>query len=404
MNPNDPIAAGLTRRQTLLAFLGAAGLSACGGGGDVAGVGAGGTGSFSVGPITGFGSIIVNGIRYDDSSATITNDGQTFSRSGLRLGMVVAVQGSTVVNGVSTGTRIALGSELVGPAVNLTGSGFEVLGQTVLVNASTFFVPSLRNLADLQANDVVEVHGVAVAGTPNTLQATYIERKSRATEEYRIQGIVTAHDAGLKTFSIGTLNMSYASTDTDDVRVTPNLGALVRVRLLAGTGPVWTVERIRRPEDGLDDFSDDVEFKGTITAFTSTRNFSVNQIPVDASGARFPEGEAGIELGAYVEVEGLLVNGVFMASEVELEDEDENEDEDDEFELHGTISGATTSGSGGSFTLTSSGGVSMSVDWSNTTVFEDGTFANLTSNQRAEVKGTIASGNRITATKIEFES
>ena len=33
MNKHDPIPAGLTRRQTLLAMLGAAGLSACGGGG-----------------------------------------------------------------------------------------------------------------------------------------------------------------------------------------------------------------------------------------------------------------------------------------------------------------------------------------------------------------------------------
>jgi hypothetical protein len=41
MIPNDPNSAGLTRRQTLLALLGAAGLIACGCGGDVAGVGVG---------------------------------------------------------------------------------------------------------------------------------------------------------------------------------------------------------------------------------------------------------------------------------------------------------------------------------------------------------------------------
>lgn len=321
MNKHDPIPAGLTRRQTLLAMLGAAGLSACGGGGDVAGVGMGGTGSFSVGPITGFGSIIVNGIRYDDSTASITSDDSPFLRSDLRLGMVVAVQGSPVdSNGRSTATRIALGSELVGPAVSLTGSGFSVLGQVVQVDSSTFYGPSLGTLSGLRANDVVEVHGVAIAGTPNTLRATYIERKSPSTDEYRIQGIVTAHDAVLETFSIGTLNMSYASTDPDDVRVSPNLGALVRVRLLAGTGPVWTVERIRRPEDGLDPFNADVEFKGTISAFTSLSSFSVNQIPVNATGAEFPEGTGGITPGAYVEVRGRLVDGVFRANRVKPED------------------------------------------------------------------------------------
>ena len=53
-------------------------LSACGGGGggtvaggSGSGVGSGGTG-ISVGPITGFGSIIVNGITYDTQTAAIT--------------------------------------------------------------------------------------------------------------------------------------------------------------------------------------------------------------------------------------------------------------------------------------------------------------------------------------------
>lgn len=393
---------GITRRQTLLALLGAAGLSACGGGGDVAGVGAGGTGSFAVGPITGIGSIIVNGVRYDDSSASISSDDSPFRREDLRLGMVVAVQGSPAVNGQSTATRIVLGGELVGPITSKGTDTLEVLGQTVNILPGTVFATS-GGLGALNTNDVVEVHGIANPAT-NTLDATYVERKS-SVSEYRIQGRVAAHDAVARTFSIGSLQLDYSTTPADRVRVTPTAGTLVRVRLgTTATGGVYPVNRIRKPEDSFSGFSGEVEFKGTITAFTSSASFSVNDLPVDASGAAFPEGTGGIVAGAFVEIKGALVNGVVVATRVKPDDDGTPGTVGTEFELHGTISAATTAGSGGSFTLTSSGGVAVSVDWTSSVTFRDGTAANLVNGRRVEVKGTLASGNRVNATRISFES
>lgn len=393
---------GITRRQTLLALLGAAGLSACGGGSDVAGVGAGGTGSFAVGPITGIGSIIVNGVRYDDSSASISSDDSPFRREDLRLGMVVAVQGTPAVNGQSSATRIVLGGELVGPIATKGTDTLEVLGQTVNISASTVFANS-GGFAALNTSDVVEVHGIADPAT-NALDATYVERKSSASE-YRLQGRVTVHDATARTFSIGSLPMSYAATDPDRVRVTPAVGTLVRVRLgTTATGGVYPVNRIRKPEDSFSGFSGEVEFKGTITAFTSSTRFSVNDLPVDASGATFPEGTGGIVAGAFVEIKGTLVNGAVVATRVKPDDDGAPGSVGTEFELHGTISAATTAGSGGSFTLTSSGGVAVDVDWASSVTFRDGTAANLVNGRRVEVKGTLASGNRVNATRISFES
>lgn len=401
MNKHDPIEAGLTRRQTLLAMLGAAGLSACGGGGDVAGVGQGGTGAFSVGPITGLGSIIVNGIRYDDSRASISDDDSPFGREDLRLGMVVAVQGSPAVLGQSTATRIVLGGELVGPIASkaVDGLSFVVLGQTVNIGGSTVFA-NRSGLSALNTNDVVEVHGIANPAN-DSIDATYVEYKSLASE-YRIQGIVDSIGAGDR-FTINGLQMDY--TDADDVRVIPVVGALVRVRL--ATAPVdgaYPVNRIRKPEDSFSGFSGEVEFKGTITAFSSTASFSVNDLPVNASGASFPEGTAGIEAGAFVEVKGTLINGVVVAGRVKLDDDGTAGGAGTEFELHGTVSAATTPGSSGSFTLTSSGDVAVPVDWTSGTVFRDGSSADLLGpNALVEVKGTLTSGNRITATRISFE-
>ena len=387
-------------------MLGAAGLSACGGGGDVAGVGQGGTGAFSIGPITGLGSIIVNGIRYDDSApgVSILSDDSTFRREDLRLGMVVAVQGSPAVNGQSTATRIVLGGELVGPIASKATNSFVVLGQTVNVTNSTFYDPSITGgLAGLTVGQAVEVHGIADPAT-NSLTATYIELKS-SPSEYRLQGVVTAHDPVAKAFSIGALDMSYATTPVDRVRVTPLVGALVRVRLgTSAVGGVYPVNRIRKPEDSFSGFSGEVEFKGTITAFTDSRTFSVNDLPVDARSATLPADESGIETGAFVEVKGSLVDGVVVATRVTPEDHGTAGGTGTEFELHGTVSVAATSGSGGSFTLTSSGGVAVAVSWTSGIEFRKGTAANLVNGRRVEVKGTLSGGSTVTATRISFES
>ena len=92
-----------TRRHALLALLGTALLPACGGGTDVAGVSSGGTGSFTSGTITGLGSVIVNGIRYDDSTASVTIGGVSSAASALQLGMVVRIQGSAITAPVTAG-------------------------------------------------------------------------------------------------------------------------------------------------------------------------------------------------------------------------------------------------------------------------------------------------------------
>ena len=61
------------RAQTWLrALLFAAILGGCGGGVDSGGTG--GAATYANGPITGSGSIIVNGVRFDDSAAAISDD------------------------------------------------------------------------------------------------------------------------------------------------------------------------------------------------------------------------------------------------------------------------------------------------------------------------------------------
>src|SRR5690242_7106261 len=74
-------------------------LSGCGGGGDAGSAmsSPAAQSSFAAGAISGFGSVIVNGVRFDDSKARISDDvGNAAASSSLRLGMQVEIHGGAV--------------------------------------------------------------------------------------------------------------------------------------------------------------------------------------------------------------------------------------------------------------------------------------------------------------------
>ncbi|HET9204789.1 MAG TPA: DUF5666 domain-containing protein, partial [Burkholderiaceae bacterium] len=129
--------AGWALRLCIAVAMCAALLAACGGGG---GVGTGGTGSFASGPITGFGSIIVNDVHYDDSQARVeTDDGSARSRDDLRLGMMVEIEADEVRNDAATARRVRIVSELIGRVDAVGRNALVVNGLTVRANAGTVY-------------------------------------------------------------------------------------------------------------------------------------------------------------------------------------------------------------------------------------------------------------------------
>ena len=396
---------GITRREGLLTLLGSAlALAGCGGGGGsgVAGVSSGGTGSFSVGPITGFGSIILNnnGVRIDDSSASVTDDDGNDMRGKLKLGMLCTVNASVVVAARATAQSIVASGELQGRIVGIPDASqktFVVLGQTVRVTGSTVFDVSLPTGFSGLANDtIVEVHGV-LDPAANTMTATFIEKKN-SPALFKIQGLASNHDGIAKKFNIGSIRINYSTTT--DVRTPPANGTLVRVRLTAVLPPVaapaeWTATRIRAPENASED-RDEAEVEGSITAFTSPTQFSVSGIVVNASSARFDDGTAGLAVGVRVEVKGRVSGGVLIAERVKIKDR--NKVNNLEFELHGTASNVTAT------TFEVRG---VKVNFTGTTLFRNGSAANLVNGAQIEVKGvasnSTASSTSINATRISFE-
>lgn len=397
-----PLIEGIDRRDALLltALASALALAGCGGGGGtdggstVAGVSSGGTGSFSSGSITGFGSIIVGGVRFDDSKASSIldiDDGNRDLRGQLQLGMVVRVKGKPKNGNSADAETIEVRSELLGPveSADATAKTLAVLGQTVQISGTTIFEEGLTGLAALAIGNTVEVHGF-VDPLTNKLTATRIERKVLANvKAFKLQGTISALDAAARTFRIGTLAISFAAPV--NLPSSPALanGLLVRVRLgVTLAGGSRQALQIRAVEPEVQD-RDEAEVEGTITAFTSSSKFSVNGLAVDASGAVVP---AGLQLGGRVDVEGKLVGGVLVAKKVGLEDENDPL----KFELLGTV--GTLNPTSNTFVVRG-----VTVDYS-AAEFRKGTVSGLASGARVEVKGVAsADGTKVKATQISFE-
>lgn len=351
MMKNRPSTLNVNRRTALLAMAGSAlQLAACGGGIDVAGLSSGGTGSFTSGTIVGLGSIIVNGIRYEDSEATINGVRYDESSNPLKLGMVVSIQGSsTQPSGTpgaplqATASQIRYGSEWRGPLgeVDTVNGRFTLLGQQVEVMASTVFdgVTDLARLAALILPACVEVYGYLDAGSGH-LQATRVEVKA-SLQDYRLSGVVAQKSD--VSFKLGTTTIEYGSgTPQPD---NWGVGSLVHVRLQASLPPLTALE-ISTPAQTLSDFElgedDEAELEGTVTAWSagSTR-FAVNGIEID--GSAIPNLAAlGLAIGVRVEVEGRISSGQIIASQIEVKgSSSELKDDVAEYEFHGQLSELT---------------------------------------------------------------
>lgn len=377
-------------------------VTGCGGGVDTGGTGTPGALSFSTGRIAGFGSVIVNGVRFDDSTAAVVDDdGTAHDRSELKLGMTVEVHGGPVVTDASAGTststatNVKFGTAINGPvqAIDVAGSTLNVLGQSVKVDAATVFDGFANGLASVQAGNLVEVSAL-LDQTTGIYTATRIEFES-ALAEYRLRGVIANLDATAKTFTIGGATINYAGIPAAQMATVVN-GALVRVKLqTAQQGSTWIATQVGSATVQIADQAE-AEVEGFITEFVSLGNFKVQGITIDASGSNVVFANvtpAQLANGSRVEVEGVTAAGVLVARKVALKQSDGG---DQEFELHGLIESVDAAGQ--SFVLRG-----VVVTYASTTRFDNGSAANLVVGASVEVKGLLSgNGGGVAATRVKF--
>ena len=283
---------------------------------------------FAYGPVTTFGSIVVNGVRYETDSAEFFVDDGSGSQGDLRVGDVVVVKGTINDDGLSgTADQVFFDDAVTGPvqSVDPALSEMVVLGQRVLVGPDTSFDDSFVNpsLAGMTIGDIVEITGQFDAN--GDILATRIEPKPAALL-YEVHGIVSNLDAGNSTFQLGNLVVDYeeAQIDNDFPGGQISNGDFVEAKgspPLGGAGELIATivdfeSLLPNPVDG-----DRVEIEGFITRFISAQDFDVAGLPVTTSGSTvFQGGDAtNLDLNVKVEVEGdVNASGVLVATKVDI--------------------------------------------------------------------------------------
>jgi len=307
-------------------------LVACGGGGDAsapdqtAGVGSGGTGSFSSGTITEFGSVVVNGIHFDQTTAEVKDaDGQVHPYTDLKLGMNVQLDASSISQEagkqVAKALYISYAPDLLGPIDAVGTDTLTVMGQTVRI------LPSPRTrldeswtggLADLKAGDVVEVYGFHDAGT-DTFVATRVARPDpiKVIDHYVVRGVI--QDLTATGCRIGKQQLAYVWPSKPGLRngrvATAHLYPFAFTTGMGGsTSVLWQAQSMTLSTPLVSD-RDDARVEGLVTELIAGQpaQFSVNGVMVGARGFNCTACVA-LKVGDRVSVKGALVAGTIMAT------------------------------------------------------------------------------------------
>jgi Domain of unknown function (DUF5666) len=287
----------------------------------VAAVRTGGTGlAVEYGEIEGFGSIIVNGVHYDERAANIIiNGAPNQPRHLLELGMIVEVQG-TVDAARTTGVAntVIVNRTLVGEvqSVDLAKGEFTVLNQRVRPSTTVQIVGVSQN-STIRPGLFVGIYGLHDATTGGVI-ATRLEGLDSAPQSL-IRGTVTRLSA--TQFNIGSLVVSRANATVSNGSHLEN-GAFVEA-----AGVFDAAQSTLRPEtikvtkevEGAE--GADTELTGYVAGFQSLSGFTLAGVTVDASGAKFENGTAAeLTNGRKVGAEGHFMGGVLMAENIQFKD------------------------------------------------------------------------------------
>ena len=358
--------------QASLAVMTISALTACSSGGDGStdGSAAGGTTAVtSSGVITAFGSVIVNGFRYetenariisaDDDSVILENPSNAQLQAVLGVGQVITVRGSRSDDGNGVADSIRFDDELVGKVdtVSAADGSFVVLGQTVSVTPDTIIDDSIIEAArggteipnDVRFGDLPETLDqllsagllVSVSGFPsqNGLESTRIEDVSSQAGvgggqlDDEVKGFVSNLVPGQ--FNINGLTVLYDDSDLDSEDFGSQSlaeGDFVEVHGNALSTSMIDATRIELEDDLVDDDfnSGEIEIEGMI------QKVAAGVIVINGIEIRVNDTTPFSE-GLRVEIKGILQSdGSIVITRLQDESEDTVRTEDIAVSANGT--------------------------------------------------------------------
>ena len=314
-------------------------ISACGGGGggsQSAGVGGTGISTAQVqGRTTGFGSIFVNGVRFETDTSEFSVDGiPGATQANLSIGMVVTLDVETR-DGNYTGKalRVSYDDEIQGPVaatpVDVVGSGgaqktFQVFGQTITIDETATVFDGIA-FDTLDANDVIEISGFR--NSPTEVFATYVEFKETlvvGSSEVELRGTVSGYAPPAMQFTLDGQTINFDNSTEIDIDGGLADGVYVEVEGIYQAGPSIFAQEIDEEDDGFGSEAGDVKLQGLVSNFVSLADFEIDGQAIDASAAVLEPANAASLLadGVEVEVRGDISGGVLRAEQLELEDDE----------------------------------------------------------------------------------
>ena len=263
----------------------------------------------SAGPITGFGSVILNGIEFETTQAEIRVEDQSAREDELRIGMRVTVEGVRDNNGVARATRVVFRKNVEGliDSIDVVNNTLVVLGQTVLVDGLTVIEDRAQSssvaLSALAVGQFVEVSGLIDAN--GTILATRIERKTgfvAGVTEVEVRGTLSGLNTNARTFVLGALTVNVS---TATVVGSLSNGVFVQVRgTQTAPGSIMTATRVTVEDPTVGGAAGSkIEIEGFVTAFTSATDFHVNGQAVTTTAQTVFEHGTSADLGLNVRLE-----------------------------------------------------------------------------------------------------
>ena len=304
------------------------------------------TNQTTVGQITGFGSIYVNGIEFDTDGASYeVDDAVASDDDALAVGMVVKVEGLVNADGrTGTALKVEYDDDIEGvveqlePGADTSTKTFLVMGVTVVADASSTNFRSDDpdfSFDTIAEGDVVEVSGEY--GDDGTLFATYIEEQDADDNEYEAKGTVSElNDGGGFDLTLrnGSILVVVLGAGAELPSVPIEIGQFVEVEGTiddpAADPKTLTAFKVElEDDDRLDDDDNEVEVKGMLSYDSTSETWSVKGIelafvenpeykPVSLEDLIIDQSAAGMT----VEVEGNRVGDVLQVEKIELEEDE----------------------------------------------------------------------------------
>lgn len=295
-------------------------LSSCGGGASIAsgeGVGTGGTG-ISMGTVTGFGSVLIDGKSYNSASPLYyTQSSLSDAAPALPTDVNLGDQVQIDLDAQGNPSSVIIAPDLVGAVAAVDATGFSVNGVRVQFNNQlaagplTYF-SGLQGPRSVQNGMQVAVSGalgVNPSGTP-LVMATLIERLPDTNTILRTSGIVSGLDSGVQSFQLGGMTIRYNAATLVLPRQTALAnGVFVKVwsnQLLSNGGATLSANIIRARS--LLGRVGSAQLSGLVSQLSGS-HFQISGVGIDASASNLAGAVATLATGQYVTVRGQIDSG-----------------------------------------------------------------------------------------------